>query len=190
MAFQPFFLVVSLNLVLLAGVSTAVSAEDAPWKQYSDPHHRFQIQYPETTKPETLTELEPGLQSRLVFQFEQSFHSAADAGSLQFRFQISVWQNTNHLSAEAWAKQNVKPQFTLETRAIQIAGRKGVQVKTTNLAWTIVKTFVVDKDILYELNYMDVSANKLLLPGDIRSNWAAVFQRMLESFQILTTDAK
>ena len=172
----------------LAGFNLCAGADSPAWKQYADPLHHFLIHYPDTTKAETMQSQEPGLLSRVVFEFEQAFDSGADVGSLKFRFQISVWQNTNHLTAEAWAKQNLKPQFTLETRPIQIAGRKGVLVKTTNLVWPTVKIFVVDQDCLYELSHMDIAANKLLLSDDTRSRWVAAFGRMVESFRILSQD--
>lgn len=185
MAFQQLCLATFLSVAIVV-FSTSAKADSSAWKQYSDSGQRFLIQYPGTTRAETIPAKEPGLLYRVAFGFEQEYHQGEDAGSLKFRFQISIWQNTNHLSAEAWVKQNLKPQFTVETRSVQISGRKGVMVKTTNLAWTTVKFFVVDQDCLYELSYLDVAANKLLLPDDTRAHWAAVFARMLESFRILS----
>lgn len=188
MAWQQFSLATCVFLAL-AGFSTQAEAGDPPWKQYSDPDHRFLIEYPESAATQIVSEKEPRFLSGVAFQFEQPFHTGADAGSLKFHFQISVWQNTNQLNAEAWAKENIKPGLTLETRSIQIAGRKGVRIKTTNLAWSVVKTFVADQGCIYELSYMDVAANKLLLPESTRTNWTATFDRMLGSFKILSPNA-
>ena len=181
-------LAVCLSLAL-AGVSVCAKVGDPEWKQYSDSQHRFIIQHPGTTQPEAGSDKDPGLLSRVQFKFEQSFHSGADASSLKFNFQISVWQNTNHLTAEAWAKRDAGPQATLDTRPIQIAGRNGLRVRTSNQAWIIVKIFVGDDDCLYELRYMDLAANKLLLPDDTRAQWTATFVRMQESFNILSRPA-
>ena len=189
MALPQSSLAVCLSLAL-AGVSVCAKAGDPEWKQYSDPNHRFIIHHPGTTQPEAGSDKEPGLLSRVRFKFEQSFHSGADAGSLKFNFQISVWQNTNHLTAEAWAKRDANPQLTLDTCAVRIAGRKAVRLRTTNLAWTIVRTFVGEQECMYELRYMDVTANKLLLPDDTRARWAVTFARMEESFVICSGEGR
>ena len=187
MTLQKFCLVTWLSLVF-ARLSSCGEVDSSAWRQYSDPKFHFSIQYPNITESKPLPDQESGLSSRVAFEFEQSFQSGPDAGSLKFRFQISVWQNTNHLTAEAFAKQKIKPELTLETRSIQMAGRKGVQIKTTNLAWTILKTFVVDKEHAYELSYTDVAANKVLLPEGTRSYWTETFDKMLGSFRILPQD--
>jgi len=187
MTLQKFCLATWLSLVF-ARFSLCAEVDSSEWRQYSDPKFHFSIQYPSITESKTVTDSAPGLLSQVAFEFEQSFQSGPDAGSLKFRFQISVWENTNHLTAEAWAKQKIKPELTLETRSVQIAGRRGVQVKTTNLAWTILKTFVVDKEHTYELSYTDVAANKALLPEGTRSYWTETFDRMLGSFRILAQD--
>ena len=153
---------------------------------YSDPDHRFFIQHPATTLAEAVQEHPPGLLSRVIFKFEQPFQHGPDAGSLKFTFQISVWQNTNHLTAEAWAKRDTKPQLTLDMQPIRIASRNGIILRTTNLAWTMVTTFVDDEDCMYELRYMDISEHKILLPDDTRSHWVATFHRMQDSFKIIS----
>ena len=173
-------------ILTLAGVSICANADDQVWKQYSDPDHRFNIQHPGTTEAEAVQDKDPGLLSRVRFKFEQSYRNGPDVGSLKFSFQISVWQNTNHLTAGAWAKRDAGPQLALNTQAMRIAGRNAVAVRASNQAWIIVKIFVDDEDCMYELRYMDISEHKILLPDDTRSHWVATFHRMEDSFKIIS----
>ena len=172
---------------LLAGFSLCAQAgAGMEWKRYSDPDQRFVIQHPGTTKAEASADTSPGLLSRVGFNFEQPFKNGDDAGSLKFSFQVAVWKNTNHLTAEAWVKQHENPQSVLDSHSIHLAERTGIAVRTTNLAWTCLKIFVTDADYIYELRYPDIAAHKLLLPDDIRSYWAATFTQMRESFRFAT----
>src|SRR5260370_24088827 len=153
------------------------------WKQYSDPSGSFFIRYPSMTHPEMLRDKEPGLVSRIAFGFEQPFHISEDVGSMRLRFQISVWKNSNQLAAEGWAKQDANPQLPSTTRSIEVGGREGVILYTSNLAWPIVKIFVAYNDCIYELRYTDISAMERL-PRETRSYWADVFSRMVGSLRL------
>jgi hypothetical protein len=159
------------------------------WRLYSDLEHGFFIRYPAPTQPQLLSDQEMGLKSRVSFNFEQPFNNGEDTGTLKFRFLVSVWQNTNSLTAEAWAKQNTNPQLRSAVRQTQVAGRTGATVRTSNLAWDTVETFVADKDLMYELSYTDITSNALL-SNDKRSHWVDVFNRMLGSFSFSSEHGK
>ena len=174
----------------LAGLSTPARAGEEAWRQYLDPGNSFLLQHPGTTAPELLPDKEPGLLFRVAFEFEQPFQSGENTGSLKFRFQISVWQNTNHLTAGAWAAQHFNPKLILETRPARLAGRDGVVLRTTNLAWASLNNIVADRDRIYELSHMDIAANKKMLPEEVRVRWTATFNRMRESFRLLPAGDK
>src|SRR6266446_1259626 len=144
-------LVVLCAIAASPKISKFVPDGTPDWQRYSDPSHGFLIQYPSTTHPETLMDKEPGLVSRLAFDFEQPVHKGTTLGPLETRFKISVWQNPNRLTADAWAKQNSNPKLTLTIHPIQIAGRKGVTLRTTIMVGSITSNFVSDQDWMYEL---------------------------------------
>jgi hypothetical protein len=173
----------------LLGVSDAAMGDGIDWKQYSDANHGFCIQYPSASHVEAVQEKEPWLISRVAFEFEQPFQKGEDVGSLKFSFQITVWQNPDHLDEITWAKRDASPRLTSEVCQIRVAGRDGITLHTTNLAWTTVKTFVADKGRMYELSYMDLAWNELL-SHETRSRWSAVFDAMVKSFRFLPQDDK
>jgi hypothetical protein len=177
--------VATLVCSLVGGFVTVTMAENTNWQRYSDAEHGFALEYPDTTHPEKVPARATNLVSAVAFNFQQNFQKGPDGGTLKFRFQISVWQNTNHLSSEEWAKQNTNPQLTTNIRKVQIAGREGTTLRTSNLAWQIVKSFVAEKDWMYELSYDDVAANTLLTES-ARVDWAAVLNRMIDSFRLLS----
>ena len=106
-------------------------------------------------------------------------------GTLKFQFVVSISQNAGHSTAEAWASEHATGKITTAIHTMQVAGRTGATVRTSNLAWYSVETFVADKDLMYELSYTDVTTNSLL-PDDTRSQWVKVFDRMLASFRFLS----
>jgi hypothetical protein len=168
----------------LGGIGAPAFAAEIPWLTYSNSSEGFAIQYPSTTHPETLQDKEPNLVSRVAFGFEQSFQKGQDSGFLKFRFQISLWRNTNQLSAELWAKEHTNAKLTSAVRPMRVANRQGVVVKTTNLAWSSVKIFVADRDSIYELSYTDIASNEILSKA-VRSHWTGIFNGMLDSFKLV-----
>jgi hypothetical protein len=159
------------------------------WNEYSDPSGRFHIQYPDDTHPEMVKGTESALVSRVVFNFEQPFHVDQDVGSTKFQFRISVWRNTDGLSADEWARRHTSrrlptgvllPSLPVPTT---LAGRKGATVTTSNLVWNTVETFVGDTRLMYELDYMDIPSMQAL-PSDVRARWADILMRMLHSFTL------
>ncbi len=170
--------------MMVTGFSAGGEDVGDKWRKYSDASQRFQIEYPSATEPKNIQDGESAMLSHMAFEFEQPFRSGPDAGSLKFQLQISVWQNTNHLSAEEWARQHTNPKLILESRSARLAGQTGVVLRTTNLAWPSVNYFVADRDQVYELNYPDIAANKQTLTEELRAKWTATFNRMVESFQL------
>ena len=177
--------VAALVSLLVAWFPPLAMAETTNWRRYSDAERGFVLEYPDTTHPEKVSALATNLVAGVAFSFQQTFQKGPDGGTLRFRFQVSVWQNTNHLSSEEWAKQNTNPQLTTNIRKMLVAGREGTTLRTSNLAWQSVKAFVAEKDWMYELSYDDVVANTLLSEAT-RTDWSALFKRMTDSFKLLS----
>ena len=175
---------------MVTGFNAGGEVDGEKWRKYSDDTQRFKIEHPSNTEPKSSQSGEPGLLFRAGFDFEQPFNKGTDSGTLKFRFQVSIWENTNQLSAEAWAGQHFNPKLIQETHPTRLAGRKALVLRASNLAWTSVNHVVADHDRIYELSHVDLAANKLLLSEAIRARWTAMFSRMLESFRLLPAVAE
>jgi hypothetical protein len=169
-------------------VGTPVNATEtcpgtnSDWKQHSDLVHGFVIQYPSITHVQVAQENVPGLLSHTVFAFDP-FPLGEDGGSIEFSFQILVWQNPEKLTAEAWARQQTNPQFTSPVRSHPIADHKGIMVRTSNLVWYTDHIFVDEADRMYEVNYTDI--NQFPKTSDVvRSCWTSTFDKMVDSFKL------
>jgi len=170
-------LIFLLPLTLAGFTPTAEGGRD-DWKRYDDPSHQFVIEYPDLARPAASTESKPGLLSAAAFDFEHPF---------RLRFQISVWDNPDNLSVALWATQHINERLPAAIHPVEIAGRRGLMVRTTNLSWPIVKTFVAGDRSMYELSYTDFTSR---VPGDARTRWNAILARMMASFRILSDESR
>jgi hypothetical protein len=153
------------------------------WSQYSDPSNRFVVSYPSMTHVEVVREELPRLLSRTIFVFNQPY--GENQGSIDLSFKISIWQNTQRLTAETWVRQNTNPQLITSAAASRLVGNHhGVMLSTSNLAWSTVEIYVAETDRMYELSYFDLTSLETLIPDPVKSCWTSVFDQMVSSFTI------
>ena len=155
------------------------------WKRYSDPNHDFTVEYPGFSRPEVPHQNYPGLLSATRFDFSQPIQTDVNVANVNFSVQISVWQNPEHLSTEAWArKRNANPRTILSQRPID--GRNGIMLHQTweGVGLITVFVFVAESDRMYEISYFDTSNFDNQISNERKLCWTAVINKMLESFKI------
>ena len=173
----------TLAVLASAACQSRPSSQATAWAVYHDPGGRFALEYPPSTRPKQLPADSSGLVSRVRFPFLETFRQGDDAGSLQFNFEVNVWNNPSNLDGARWAAQVVDSRMALETVATRLASRPATRVTVTNFASHLVRVFVADDAVLYEVAYADARSNRLL-SAEQRRNWAHTFDAMSASLRI------
>jgi len=168
-------------LIDTPSLASACPQKDTPWATYASPNDYFTISYPRTANLIYTYDATPQLLSRLTIEFIDHFDYSRNNGILRFGVQVSIWSNTNNLSAEDWAKTTVSPMLSktvLKADLIYIGSQPAYRLHRTDLTTYFSDVFIAKNHLMYELYYQDIDSNTL-----VPACWKSVQQAVVTSFR-------
>lgn len=176
-----------LTLALLA--APALSRDGCPasteaWKPFVNAAFDYTVEYPFSTAAKLQSDPSPDLLQKILFPFEQRFESSAAGGRLLVSFQVSVWNNPEKLTSEAWAKRHTDARLVSHAEPCVVALTEGYCLRESSMTSWMVRSFVVRGNRAFELTYTDIYSDNPLLTEATAECWRGVFERMLRSFRL------
>lgn len=164
----------------------ASSQSPLSWATYINGTYQYRIEYPSTGRlTESTGRLDehsvPRLQETSIL-FAQEFETDG-GGRDEFGFSITIYDNPATLTSQHWALQQWNADVIRKQQEIIVSGLPGYELKVFEIDRTGVYIYLSTGMRLYKISYWDPDS-MIDFPVEVRKSYAAIFQRMVDSFKI------